>query len=487
MRLGIRLKLLIVSVALVFVSFLCADIYLSRAIGPQLAAQMHLERTMLIGALAALAMAGLMSSLASHWMTGLVRTLTVVAGRMASGDLEARTRVAAAEGEGEVNALGGALDRLASSLSDAMAELRGERDLLSGILDGMEEGVLVLDERGRILRVNPALRGMLLIGSDAIGRPLLEVVRNADLKELVDRAGDGAASREIEISGLKPRHLLVRAGRLRRGDERSRQASVLLVVCRDVTAVRRLETMRRDFVANVSHELRTPVTAVRSAAETLRDGAVEDPVATARFVDIIARNAERLQGLIEDLLDLSRIEAKEFRFAREAIPLRPFLEHSLSLFRERAEKRGITLRTEVTDELPPVDADRRALEQIVANLADNAIKYCPGATVTLRAEPRGERVAVVVRDTGPGIEAKHLPRLFERFYRVDTGRSRELGGTGLGLSIVKHLVEALGGSISVDSKAGTGTEFTVLLRRAISTDGTAGAARPPELPPVTQN
>jgi two-component system phosphate regulon sensor histidine kinase PhoR len=471
LRLGVRLKLFLVSLGLIAIGFAAVEIYLRAALDQDVVDRAHLQGLIGWSAGSAVVIAIAMSSLASHWMASLVRSLTSTARRMADGNLDARTRVG---GSDEVAELGVALDQLASSLSDAMSDLRSERDLLGGVLDAMEEGVLVLARHGEIVRVNPALRAMLLLGSDAIGRPLIEVVRNADLKELVDLAAEGeatsqrgqitkAASREIETAGLKPRTLLVRASRL--------PGDALLVVCRDVTAVRRLETMRRDFVANVSHELRTPVTSVQSAAETLREGAASDPQAAGRFVDIIERNAERLKRLIEDLLDLSRIEAREFRLSREPISVRPFLEHVLSLFRERAEKSGLRVRVEVPESLPSVHADRRALEQIVLNLADNAIKYCPGATLTLRGEDRGDRVALVVADTGPGIEAKHLPRLFERFYRVDAGRSRELGGTGLGLSIVKHLGEAMGGpgSITVKSEVGKGTTFTVLLPRAEDT------------------
>ncbi len=412
-----------------------------------------LHGTILFASAAAYLAAILMSSLAAHWMARLVRALTTAARRMAGGDLDVRTRIA---GHDELAELSVALDQLASSLSEAMTQLRAERDLLSGVFDGMEEGVLVLDAGGRIVRVNTALRAMLLLGGDTLGRPLLDVVRNADLKELVDAARTEAFTGEVEFSGLKPRRLLVRAAMLP-GDE-----GALLVVARDVTDVRRLETMRRDFVANVSHELRTPVTSIRSAAETLRDAAATDPDATRKFVDIIGRNAERLQRLIEDLLDLSRIESKQLELRAEAVDLRAFVTHNLTLFRDRAEKRGIQLRADVGAAVR-VSADRRALEQILSNLVENAIKYCPSSMVTIKTIDRGDRVALVVIDTGPGIAAKHLPRLFERFYRVDAGRSRELGGTGLGLSIVKHLCEAMGGTVDVESAVGGGTTFTVVL------------------------
>jgi two-component system phosphate regulon sensor histidine kinase PhoR len=236
-----------------------------------------------------------------------------------------------------------------------------------------------------------------------------------------------------------------------------------LVVFRDVTDVRRLETMRRDFVANVSHELRTPVTAVRSAAETLQGGAADDPRARQKFLDAIARNAERLQRLIEDLLDLSKIESKQLALKTEPIDLQAITAHALGLVRERAEERGVRLVHAVGADVPHAMADRRALEQILANLLENAVKYCPGATVTVRAAARDERVSVSIDDTGSGIAPQHVPRLFERFYRVDAGRSRDVGGTGLGLAIVKHLSEAMGGSVAVESVLGRGTTFTVTL------------------------
>ena len=424
----------------------------------------QLHRTILLASAVAYLAAILMSSLAAQWMARLVRSLTGAARRMAGGDLDVRTRIA---GHDELAELSGALDQLASSLSEAMTQLRAERDLLSGVFDGMQEGVLVLDRGGDIVRMNTALRRALLLGGDAIGRPLLDVVRNAELKELVDAARVEAVTGEVEISGLKPRRLLVR-GAMLPGDE-----GLLLVVARDVTDVRRLETMRRDFVANVSHELRTPVTSIRSAAETLSGGASTDPVAALKFVDIIARNAERLQRLIEDLLDLSRIESKELKLRPETIDLRAFVNHNLSLFRDRADKRGIQLRADLA--VVRALADRRALEQVLSNLVENAVKYCPNAIVTVRAIDRGDRVALVVTDTGPGIAASHLPRLFERFYRVDAGRSRDLGSTGLGLSIVKHLCEAMGGSVDVESAVGRGTTFTVVLPAAARAEQTTSA------------
>lgn len=347
----------------------------------------------------------------------------------------------------------------ATSLTRKVGDLRSERDLLRRIIDGMHEGVLLLDKDGRLALMNPAFREMLLLPSDVIGQPLLDVVRHAELKELLDRArvSKATCSGEIELSGLKPRRLLVR------GTSLPGEADGLLAVFFDVTEIRRLESLRRDFVANVSHELRTPVTAVLSAAETLRGPAAAEPEAANQFLTIIERNAERLQRLIEDLLDLSRIESRELRLSPDSFALGPFVNQLASTFRERADKKRIRLAVDVPPELK-IRADRRALEQVLANLVDNAVKYCPdGAEVRIHAESLGKVVKLSVDDTGAGIEPAHLPRLFERFYRADAGRSRQLGGTGLGLSIVKHLVEAMSGSVEVESTLGRGTSFRIEL------------------------
>ena len=427
--------------------------------------------TIVVALLAGAVVAFGMSELSVRWFDDAVRPLTDAARRMHEGDLTVRSRVTR---EQDVGQLGATFDQLASSLSQTVGELRSERDLVSRILDGMQEGVLLLDNEGKVALMNPALREMLLLRADLLGQPLLEVVRHAELKELLDRARTTrtTCSGEVELGGLKPRRLLVRGTaftQLRGRDSAGREQENtrgLLAVFFDVTDIRRLESLRRDFVANVSHELRTPVTAVLSAAETLEMALGRDPEQAKRFLAIIERNAARLQRLIEDLLDLSRIESRELRLRPERFPFDPFATHLLGMFKERADKRRIAYRLESVKGLE-IEVDRRALEQVLTNLVDNAVKYCPeGSTVVLRAE-RSEGaspgVRLCVEDDGGGIEEKHLPRLFERFYRVDAGRSREMGGTGLGLSIVKHLVEAMGGTIDVVSALGKGTTFDVKL------------------------
>ncbi|HVY29459.1 MAG TPA: ATP-binding protein [Polyangiaceae bacterium] len=417
------------------------------------------QETLVAAAVLLLALLFLVANVMSRFTARGLYALNEVARSMAAGDLEARSGL---EGEDQLAELGRTLDKLARGLLSTLQELRGERDRMAGILEGMVEGVILLDAKRRIVVLNPALREMLLLPADAIGKPLLEVVRNAELRDLFDAAAadDEPTTQEVEIGSIKPRRLLARVARMP-GAQRQ-----FVAVFVDVTEVRRLESMRRDFVANVSHELRTPVTSIRSAAETLIDGAATDPQASLAFINIIDRNAQRLHQLVEDLLDLSRIESRGFRLTIEPIELRPIFSQVMGLFRERAGKKNVLLEERSLGEIPKVRADRRALEHVLTNLIDNAVKYCPsGAHVWLGVQVSSEAVTVSVSDDGPGIDERHLPRVFERFYRVDAGRSREVGGTGLGLSIVKHLVEAMGGTVSVESKLNQGTTFSFSLKR----------------------
>jgi two-component system, OmpR family, phosphate regulon sensor histidine kinase PhoR len=414
-------------------------------------------RHILAAALAlALISAVIVSLAAAQILSRALARMTAAARRMAAGDLEVRIRPM---GTDEVAALGRALDVMAGNLASTMTALRSERDLLGVILESMQEGVLVLDPGHRILLVNPALRSTFSLAADVEGRAALELIRNADLQGILDRArsGAGAATGEIEVTGPKPRRLLVHAASLPPLDHKSQGTLAVFV---DVSEIRRLETLRKDFVANVSHELRTPITAVRSAVDTLRHTIDADPDSSERFVDIIDRNAQRLGALVEDLLDLSRIESKEYRPETAPVALRAVSDQVLTLLRLRIEEKRLDVANEIPPELPPARADRKGLEQVFTNLLDNAVKYCgPGTRVWLRAQRAGNLLRIEVADSGPGIEPRHLPRLFERFYRVDSGRSRDMGGTGLGLSIVKHLVEAMGGAIGVDSTPGKGATF----------------------------
>jgi two-component system phosphate regulon sensor histidine kinase PhoR len=418
------------------------------------------RRTVFFASGLTLLMAIVFSSIVAHRISKTVLVLTDAARRMAAGDLALRTQ---AVGSDEIAELGRALDQLATSLQTALQDLRAERDRMGRVLDGMREGVLLLDRENLVQLANPALREMLLLDRDIVGKTQLEIVRNAELKRVLDaaQASGAPASVEIELGDLKPRRLLVHAIGL------PDDIGGVLAVFVDVTDLRRLESMRRDFVGNVSHELRTPITAVRSAAETLRMALESGPQASATFVDIIERNAERLHRLVEDLLDLSRIESREFRLNLETVDVHAVAEHVVTLSRPNAERKRMRLVMDIPETTAPARAARRALEQVLSNLVDNAVKYgLENGTITLGAASEATTVRISVEDDGPGVEAKHLPRLFERFYRVDAGRSRDVGGTGLGLSIVKHLVDAMGGTVGVESTPGKGSRFSVNLPRA---------------------
>jgi two-component system phosphate regulon sensor histidine kinase PhoR len=382
-------------------------------------------------------------------------------------DLGIRTHVA---GEDEIGRLGQALDELAAWLGREKASLEEDRNRLVAILESMAEGVLVTSpgeqRESVVVLANAALRQMFLLDRAILGRSPIEVIRVAGLDEILARAAESesGASGELELGGMRPRRVFVRAAPMKTKERDQRPA--LVAVFNDVTELRRLESVRRDFVANVSHELRTPIMAISSATETLQAGALGDPQTARDFVDIIARHAVRLRSLVEDLLELSKIEAKEWRFELAAVDPAERARVAAEAVAVAAERRNAQIEIKLDPALGHVRADPRALEQILVNLLDNAVKYGGSKPqVELAGRREGERVILTVRDRGPGIEPRHLPRIFERFYRIDAGRSRAVGGTGLGLSIVKHLVEGMGGSIEVESTPGVGTTFVVSLRR----------------------
>jgi len=420
-------------------------------------ALVDLDKTLIAAALLALALAAVASLSVANVVSRNLRDITETAKRMASGNLSARTR---AEGTDEIAALGRSLDQLAATLSGSLEQMRGERDLLSGILFSMNEGVLVVGRDRRIVLVNRALRDMLLLGPEAEGKNILHVIRNAELNRLLAEAERGEPVQiEIDLAGLKPRRAMVHAVTL------SEAPGGILAVFVDVTELRRLESVRRDFVANASHELRSPLTTIRAATETLYS-VKDDPAEAEKFIKIIERNAERVEHLVSDLLELARLESRDLVLHMEALSLAASVDRILLQRAAPAELKRIVVLNDIPS-TTRVRADQRALENVVGNLVDNALKYCPpGATIRLQASDEELLVRVSVSDTGPGIAPQHLPRLFERFYRVDAGRSRELGGTGLGLSIVKHLAEAMGGSVGVDSQPGAGSTFFFTLQRA---------------------
>jgi two-component system phosphate regulon sensor histidine kinase PhoR len=347
-----------------------------------------------------------------------------------------------------------------ASRAETIAALRREATTLEAVVEALSDGVWLTDEEGVVRRTNRAMDRLLPANLSASGQRPLFLLRSEALHQAVERACQEGQSTEVELRLESPqrRVLAVRVAPL--GSQRPGPS---VAVFRDLTELRRLERVRQEFVANVSHELRTPITAILGYAETLLNGALEDRENAPQMVEIIHRQSERLSSLVDDLLELSRLEGREAAFGRTPLSVEAISQRAVEAVAPRAARKSISLDAEVPASLTAL-GDERALEQVLLNLLDNAVKYTPeGGRVRLTARPDGDRVRLCVADSGMGIAPQHLPRLFERFYRIDPGRSRDMGGTGLGLAIVKHLVSAMGGELQVASQPGEGSEFSVLL------------------------
>ncbi|HXH82854.1 MAG TPA: ATP-binding protein [Candidatus Tectomicrobia bacterium] len=428
-------------------------------------AHRDLHRLMLAGGVVALVVALGIGLFVAGRVTRPVVEMEASARKLAEGDFQVRVPVRSTD---ELGALGHAFNVLAARLREKIDDLETERAKATAILDGMVEGVVAVDGHERIVLMNERARAMFGMGPARVeGKPFLEVVRNADLHEVFRAVrtapGGRPVRRELRLRYPSARTLEVSAVPLRLGGE---EPGAVMVV-HDVTELRRLEHVRTEFIANVSHELRTPLTAIQGYLETLLGGALDEAEHARSFVEIAFRHTERLGRLVNDLTDLSNIELGKVSLQRSACVLAEVAESVVEIVRGKAETAGVTLRLEVPAVLA-VDADHDRLQQILINLVDNAVKYTPrGGTITVGARQADPKtVEIVVADTGIGIPHADLPRITERFYRVDKARSRELGGTGLGLAIVKHLVLAHGGELALESEEGRGTTVRVTLPTA---------------------
>jgi two-component system, OmpR family, phosphate regulon sensor histidine kinase PhoR len=390
---------------------------------------------------------------------------TEAARRLADGDFSRNLAEWAAENS-ELFDLEQSINATAVHLRERVAELGVEKARLEAILCNMDDGVLLVDGKKRIMLVNPAAESMFgIAGAEAVGKDHLEVTHHFHLDELLGKVLATSQPQVLEIKRAKPGEQILEARMAPAGGAGEPQG--VLLVIRDVTRSRKLEQMRTEFVSNVTHELRTPLTAIRGFAETLLEGALDDPDAAHHFVEIIKRESDHLGHLIEDLLDLSRIESGKLKVRKEPVDLATLAAETVGRLAEKAQGLGVQLNLAFPEGLPVISGDPARLAQVLINLVDNGLKYTPaGGSVTVSAEEAGPFLKVTVRDTGVGIPKADLPRIFERFYRVDKARSRATGGTGLGLSIVKHIVDAHGGSISCVSDVGQGAVFTFTLPKS---------------------
>ncbi len=404
----------------------------------------------------------------SRTIVAPARQLTEVADSLAQGDLSVRTF---SQRDDELGDIGRSLDRLADQLNERIASLHAQENRLKTMLNSMVEAVFVTDSLGRVVLTNTALDR--IAETEALGKSPLEVLRSDALQEAVRSARHGEAiSADFSLqAGARTRiYTAVVAPLPGRGG--------VVGVLHDVTKQKLADRVRRDFVANASHELRTPLTAIRGFAETLKAGAINDAESAERFVDVILRHTLRLQALVNDLVALSRAESPEQEYELAEVDLAAAVRDVVHGLAAQADQRALDVQIDSLGGLPEVIANPRALDQVLINLVDNAIKYTPsGGRISMHAEVSGDSVMLEIENTGPGIPSDQLERIFERFYRVDAGRSREMGGTGLGLSIVRHLVGRMGGEIEAQSEPGKWTRFRLTL-------GRAGVSSTQTLPPL---
>ncbi|MBN2565753.1 MAG: PAS domain-containing protein [Candidatus Eisenbacteria bacterium] len=432
---------------------------------PLTATERQLERVrgrILLAALVLLAVATVVSFVVSERIARPLRSMERGALRFARGEFRHNIPVPRTA---ELASLAESMNKMAAELDDRMRAIVQQQAEQEAVLGGMTEGVVAVDREERIITLNSAAAGMFGIGAEAArGRALQELVRNAAFHEIVAGAlkGEGPIEKQMALGG--PDERIVEAHAAPLWNEK-RETSGAVVVLNDVTRLRRLENVRRDFVANVSHELRTPITSIKGFVETLRDGLEERSGKNARFLEIIGRHVDRLSAIIDDLLYLSRIEedAEQTALVLESQPVASLLRQAIDMCAPAAADKRVRIIVNV-DERLSVRVNRSLVEHAVANLVDNAVKYSePGGVVEVEAELDDNVVEIRVRDTGPGIAEEHRSRIFERFYQVDKSRSREMGGTGLGLAIAKHIVQAHGGAIGVRSILNQGSTFWIRL------------------------
>ena len=411
--------------------------------------------------LAIVVVAGIVSIFVSRRIAAPLAEIQQGAEALAQGDLRKKLP---SSGIREIDILAQTMNQMADQLNERINAITRQRDEQDSLLACMMEGVIAVDSDKRVVKMNGAAARLLGVkGADQAGRSIIEVVRNLDLMAIMDKSLESAEPVEGGIHLADGDRHLQAHGTVLRSHDGARIGC--LIVMNDITRLHKLETMRRDFVANVSHELKTPVTSIKGFVETLLDGAKDRPEDAQRFLEIISRQANRLQCIIEDLLELSRIEhgAEAGEIELQKASIRRVLENAVQTCQTLAERKHIEVKIDCDGALTGM-VDTQLLERAVVNLLDNAVKYSESGTrVDVAGSVTAGEILIAVRDQGPGVPAKDMPRLFERFYRVDKGRSRELGGTGLGLAIVKQITLAHKGRVDVQSTLGQGSIFSIML------------------------
>ncbi|MDD5281513.1 MAG: ATP-binding protein [Candidatus Omnitrophica bacterium] len=419
------------------------------------------RKTIIVGLFFTLGLAFVLSSILAKALIGPINRIIYTSSKFAQGDFSHRIFQSS---DDEIGKLAATLNKMAQDIEEKIREISTKNQHLEAIFNSMIEGIIVTDSSSRIISINHAIEELFDIKRTQMrGKFFLEVIRNSEISELINNAMGSAKfiSKEVVLLISAQKVAQVNVSPVFEQDKVIGSVTVI----HDITEIRRLETIRRDFVANVSHELKTPLTSIKGFVETLIEGALEDKENSLNFLEIINKHVNRLDTLINDLLDLSHMESKEIVFSKNKFGLSGLVSEVVLGFKSQAKKKGVELSFELPQGLE-IFADKSKIEQVLVNLVNNAIKYNKEkGFVRIYSEQLADKIKIIVEDSGSGIPIKDIPRIFERFYRVDKARSRELGGTGLGLSIVKHIVELHSGSVGVESTEGLGSKFFFTIPR----------------------
>jgi two-component system phosphate regulon sensor histidine kinase PhoR len=407
----------------------------------------------------ALGLAFVLGSLLTQAIIKPINKIIHISRKFSSGDFSHKILL---DSKDEIGELADTLNMMADSLEDKIKKVEIKNQQLKAILESMVEGIIVADKSGHIISLNPTVEKMFNISEqDAEGKLFLEIIRNNDIADIINYVLKNGKFKSCELSLVWPVQRMFEINATPIFEKNS--VSGCLLVIHDITQIRRLETMRKDFVANVSHELKTPLTSIKGFVETLLEGALEDKENSRHFLQIIQDHANQLDNLVNDLLDLSHLESQEIKLETQSFDLKGLTDDILAGFKSQLKRKSIKAENILSGGLI-VKADKNKIGQVLTNLMDNAIKFNQEkGSVKIYSQDLDDKIKIFVEDSGIGVPEKDIPRIFERFYRVDKARSRELGGTGLGLSIIKHIIDLHNGSVGVESTEGLGSKFWFIL------------------------